>query len=202
MKAYEINKAKWTFRLAPQLTGKAQQAYAALSTDEADNYEALKKAILRRYNIYEETYCHQFWAAQLMKGGSPRELVTRLTGLVRRWRKECSTFDKLLDLIVRRTIGELAPWGCQGMGPGAQDKHKHRGFLQVHTPDSEIFLQIYKHHPTFYTASFKRSLKAKFVSSMALITQQLPLMRRYRTCVIQTFRTTPLAMCTSMGCEL
>ena len=35
MTAYAIAKTKWIFKLAPQLTGKAQQAYAALPTDQA-----------------------------------------------------------------------------------------------------------------------------------------------------------------------
>ena len=38
MKAYEIKPKCWTFKLAPQLTGKAQQAYAALEADAASDY--------------------------------------------------------------------------------------------------------------------------------------------------------------------
>ena len=50
----------WTLRLAPQLTGKAQQAYAMLSTGDATDYSKVKEAILRRYDISEETYrCHR-----------------------------------------------------------------------------------------------------------------------------------------------
>ena len=39
MGAYEIEKAKWTFRLARQLTGKAQQAYAGMTSVEAGKYK-------------------------------------------------------------------------------------------------------------------------------------------------------------------
>ena len=35
MKAYEIKPERWAFKLATQLTGKAQQAYAALPSEEA-----------------------------------------------------------------------------------------------------------------------------------------------------------------------
>ena len=58
-----VTKAKWIFKLAPQLTGKAQQAYAALPKDQALNYDSVKVAILRRYDITEETYCQWFRAA-------------------------------------------------------------------------------------------------------------------------------------------
>ena len=45
MTTYGVTKAKWIFKLAPQLTGKAQQAYAALPTDQALNYDSVKAAI-------------------------------------------------------------------------------------------------------------------------------------------------------------
>ena len=44
------------FKLAPQLTGKAQQAYAALDLDKTADYDQVKSAILKRYNVTEETY--------------------------------------------------------------------------------------------------------------------------------------------------
>ena len=51
MAAYEIDKSRWAFILAPQLTGRAQKAYMALATDEASDYSAIKQAILKRYDI-------------------------------------------------------------------------------------------------------------------------------------------------------
>lgn len=47
MVAYEVKKERWAFRLAPQLVGKAQQAYAGMSVADAGDYEKLKAAILR-----------------------------------------------------------------------------------------------------------------------------------------------------------
>ena len=56
MVAYEIPRARWVFKQAPQLSGKAQKAYTALSAEEAVEYERVKEAILARYNINLETY--------------------------------------------------------------------------------------------------------------------------------------------------
>ena len=56
----------------PQLTGKAQQAYAALSADEVKSYGTVKTAIIRRYNINDETYRRQFRAAKLRKEETPQ----------------------------------------------------------------------------------------------------------------------------------
>ena len=60
MAAYEVPKKKWSYKLAPQLTGKAQQAFAAMTPEEASSYDRVKQAIFLRYNITEETYRHRF----------------------------------------------------------------------------------------------------------------------------------------------
>ena len=46
-----MDKDKWEFKLAPNLLGKAQLAYAAMNSDDARDYEQVKKTILLRYNI-------------------------------------------------------------------------------------------------------------------------------------------------------
>ena len=56
MRVYGVKEDRWAFKLAPQLTGRAQQAYAALNVDDAGQYKQVKAAILRRYDINEETY--------------------------------------------------------------------------------------------------------------------------------------------------
>ena len=48
MEVNEVTKERWPFQLAPQLTGKAQQAYAALTPEDAKDYDAVKNAIFRR----------------------------------------------------------------------------------------------------------------------------------------------------------
>ena len=63
MLAYGVEKAHWVVRLAPQLSGKAQQAYVAMPTAEAVQYDQVKAAILRRYDINAETYRQRFRSA-------------------------------------------------------------------------------------------------------------------------------------------
>ena len=38
MAAYGVPKDRWVFRVAPQLTGKAQQAYAAMAAKDTSDY--------------------------------------------------------------------------------------------------------------------------------------------------------------------
>ncbi len=44
--AYKVAKEQWTYYLAPQLTGKAQQAFAALIPEEYNGYDGVETAIL------------------------------------------------------------------------------------------------------------------------------------------------------------
>ena len=70
MRAYEVKEERWAVKLAPQLTGKAQQAYAAMKTEDAGRYEKLKEVILRRYDISEETYRQRFRESSKKEGES------------------------------------------------------------------------------------------------------------------------------------
>ena len=56
LQAHKINKDRWPFHLAPQLTGKAQLAYAAVSSTEVGDYRTIKRDILARYDINFEAY--------------------------------------------------------------------------------------------------------------------------------------------------
>lgn len=60
MTAFEVQRERWAFKLASHLSGRAQKAYAALSSAEAGDYRKLKEAILRRYDITDESYCQRF----------------------------------------------------------------------------------------------------------------------------------------------
>ena len=82
MVAHEVPRRRWTFKLAPQLSGKAQQAYAAMDADKSNDYDKLKEAILLRYDIDQESYRQQFRATKRKDGETNRELTTRLQDLV------------------------------------------------------------------------------------------------------------------------
>ena len=68
--------------LAPQLTGKTQQAYAALSSEDSKNFVKVKEAIFKHYDINKETYHQRFQSAKAMEGESPSEVVTHLSDMV------------------------------------------------------------------------------------------------------------------------
>ena len=81
MAGYSIEKRKWSYRLAPNLTGRAQQAFAALPSADAGDYDKLRAAILARYNVNQETYRQRFRSGKRRLEESHEELVIRLTDL-------------------------------------------------------------------------------------------------------------------------
>ena len=109
MTVYEVAPEKWAFNLAPQLTGRAQQVYAALDTADAQSYDAVKAAILRRYNINEETYRKRFRALKFKHGQSPTELVTRLSDIAGKWLKDCKTVEDIKDAVVKEQLLSALP---------------------------------------------------------------------------------------------
>ena len=88
MSVYEVPQNCWAYKLAPQLTGQAQQAYAAMPTEEAGNYALVKAAILRRYDISEETYQQRFQNAVPNNNETYRELAVHTMDLLQKWMKD------------------------------------------------------------------------------------------------------------------
>ena len=81
----------------------------ALPPDDAKVYDTVKEAILRRYDINEETYRQRFRKLIPKEGESPQELITRLRDLATRWARESKTRDELLDLVVREQFLAILP---------------------------------------------------------------------------------------------
>ena len=80
MKAYKV--AKWVYLLVPQLTGKAQQACAAMAGDDAGDYDSLKGAILKQYNVNDESYEMRFRSVAKRQETSYQEMATRTMDLL------------------------------------------------------------------------------------------------------------------------
>ena len=110
MLAYEIRRERWAYKLAPNLTGKAQQAYAAMPTEEAGNYEALKVAILRRYDINQETYRQRFRQTSRKDSETYRDLAVRLMDLLKKWMKDhMESVQAVLEQVAIKQLSNKLP---------------------------------------------------------------------------------------------
>lgn len=91
----------WSIRLVPLLTGKARSAFVAMDSDDTEDYKKVKEAILKKYDINEETYRQRFRATDILPGESPKELYVRLKELFSKWIKpEQSTVHEISEVII------------------------------------------------------------------------------------------------------
>ena len=110
MDGYGVPRTRWSYRLAPNLTGKAQLAFAAMPAADAWDYNQLKAAILKRYDVNQETYRRRFRSARKEADESYGELAVRLTDLNDKWTKDCTTVAEIRALVVlEQFLNSLPP---------------------------------------------------------------------------------------------
>ena len=114
--AYNWPPDMWVLNLAPLLTGKAQSAYASMDKERAREYQPVKEAILKRYDINEETYRQRFRKTVKKEEESYAELGVRLTDMFNKWTgadKEIRTKQEIAEIIVMEQLTECMPNGLR-----------------------------------------------------------------------------------------
>ena len=111
---FEWPKEKWVVKLVPYLTGKAQAAYAAMSIMENNDYEKVKEAILKRYDITEETYRQRFRSTKKSREESYKEMYVRVNDLFQKWTKpDGKTGEEITEVINMEQLVDTMPPGVQ-----------------------------------------------------------------------------------------
>lgn len=75
----------WAGALSVLLSGKGLETYSSLTAEEAADYDTLKMALLKRYELTEEGYRARFRQAKPEKHESPVQFVRRLHNYFQRW---------------------------------------------------------------------------------------------------------------------
>lgn len=75
----------WALHLLPLLTGKARADYVAMDSDDALNYDDVKRAILDKFEINNEMYRQRFRLYSAHEVETPRDLQVRLKELYEKW---------------------------------------------------------------------------------------------------------------------
>ena len=98
-------------QLAGLLTGKAMAAYAALPTEDSMEYRKVKIAILRRYQVNEETHRLRFRQDRRKGDESHREWADRLRDHFEKWTKEGDIpLEDLMEQFIQCVPEELTVW--------------------------------------------------------------------------------------------
>ncbi|XP_051793889.1 uncharacterized protein LOC110946664 [Acanthochromis polyacanthus] len=109
-------KTDWGFHLIPLLTGKARSAYVRMDVDDSLNYDKVKCAILKKYDINPETYRQAFRSLNVEPEETPKELYVRLKELYGKWvQPKDKTVDEVGEIIIleqylRMLSPELQIW--------------------------------------------------------------------------------------------
>ena len=93
------------------LTGKAQDAYASLSSELSLDYEHVKKAVLRAYELVPEAYRQRFRCFKKSDDQTYVEFGHEKEVLFDRWchSLQVSDFDKLRDLVLVEDVKNCLP---------------------------------------------------------------------------------------------
>ena len=105
-------KGQWAVYLSALLRGKALDVYSRLPVKEAQDYETLKDALLKRFNLTEEGFKQRFKSARAETGEAPTQFIARLENYLMRWIDLANVpkdFDGLINLIVREQYLESCP---------------------------------------------------------------------------------------------
>ncbi|TWW71979.1 SCAN domain-containing protein [Takifugu flavidus] len=109
--ACEWPKADWAIHLIPLLTGKARSAFIAMDPENNTDFDRLKEAILKKYDINAETYRSQFRALDTSQDETPQELYIRLKDLFCKWVKydSCSKEALMETMVLEQYLRILYP---------------------------------------------------------------------------------------------
>ena len=99
-----MDKSEWATALSALLTGKALGVYSRLSETAALDYDKLKEALLRRYDLTMDGFRCPSRESRPDIGESPEQFIVRLTGYLTRWVELSNTeksYEELCDLFIR-----------------------------------------------------------------------------------------------------
>ncbi|RUS68894.1 hypothetical protein EGW08_023343 [Elysia chlorotica] len=105
-------KESWPAYLSALLTGRALDCFCRLSTEDVKNYDAIKLALQKRYNLTEDGYRSMVRQCKPEEGENPGMFVVRLKTYLEMWIKLSATeqtYDSLRDLFVREQFIDSSP---------------------------------------------------------------------------------------------
>ena len=94
----------WAVRLSSLLKGKALETYTRLSNTEANDFEKVKQALLKRFELTQEGFRQKFRSCRPDDGESAPQFALRLENYLIRWVELAGadkSFQGLKDLLLR-----------------------------------------------------------------------------------------------------
>ena len=100
-------RTSWAISLSALLQGKALDVYSRLPLDKAEDYDALKEALLRRFELTCDDFRKKFRYSNPEPGETPSQFVVRVEHYLSRWIDLSGiehTFDDVVALLLRQQL--------------------------------------------------------------------------------------------------
>jgi hypothetical protein len=143
----------WALHLSALLKGKALDVYSRLPRDDVFNYDVLKEALLKRYELTKQGFRKKFRYSKPEKGETFGQFVVRIANYFQRW-IECGkaekTFEGLTDFLLRdqllNTVGrELCQFLKEKVFSNVQDMAKQADlFAEAHGGTQNVVSKDFK----------------------------------------------------------
>jgi hypothetical protein len=148
---------QWAINLSALLQGKALEVYSRLPVSDALNYNYLKQALLKRFQLTEEGFHTKFRASKPEPGETPSQFFARLDNYILKWltlAEAGKSFEGLKDLILREQfmnscgksltmfLKERHPKNVAEMSSLADQFIEAHGYSSF-TKDSQVFQHSY-----------------------------------------------------------
>ena len=105
-------KTGWASKLSALLSGRALEVYSWLSEEAAQDYDRVKLALMKRYDLTEDGYRRKFRASKPEVDESPEQFIVRLDRYLLRLLELSNTersLEGLKDLIVKEQFIDFCP---------------------------------------------------------------------------------------------
>ena len=109
--AQKWDKSTWSTSLSALLKGEALSVYYRLPVEDYDNYDAIKNALLKRYQLTEQGFRDKFRKACPERGETFTQFLTRLEMYMQRWIELsgiAQDYVNLRDLLLREQALNVA----------------------------------------------------------------------------------------------
>ncbi|GFO26819.1 gypsy retrotransposon integrase-like protein 1 [Plakobranchus ocellatus] len=103
---------KCSSSLRALLTGRALDCDGRFSAEQAKDYDKVKEALMKRYDLAEDGYCRKFRTCKPAEDESPDIFIVRIVTYLDRWielSKTDKSYGKVKDLIVREQFMDACP---------------------------------------------------------------------------------------------
>ena len=111
-KSQNWNEDDWALYLSALLKGRALDVYSMMPVEHANDYNKLKDALLKRYQLSADGFKKRFHSAKPGAGETPSQFLTRLDNYLVRWielAKVDKTYEGLKTLIVQEQYLSTCP---------------------------------------------------------------------------------------------